>query len=90
MNSVRIISTGISIPSNILSNSDLEKMVDTSDEWITTRTGIKERRIVDKDKASSNASGLVGSTRVTWNQLKMRKGGYVDFKMIHIFVFLIL
>lgn len=54
MNSVRIISTGISIPSNILSNSDLEKMVDTNDEWIIARTGIKERRIVDKDKASSD------------------------------------
>jgi len=33
------------VPSEILSNSDLEKMVDTNDEWIVSRTGIKERRI---------------------------------------------
>ena len=34
------------VPEKVLSNFDLEKMVDTNDEWITTRTGIKERRIV--------------------------------------------
>jgi 3-oxoacyl-[acyl-carrier-protein] synthase-3 len=37
--------TGSSLPARILTNKELEKMVDTSDEWITTRTGIKERRI---------------------------------------------
>jgi 3-oxoacyl-[acyl-carrier-protein] synthase-3 len=41
------------VPDKILSNNDLEKMVDTNDEWITTRTGIKERRILDKDKGTS-------------------------------------
>jgi 3-oxoacyl-[acyl-carrier-protein] synthase-3 len=41
------------VPDRILSNSDLEKMVDTSDDWIVTRTGIKERRILDKDKPTS-------------------------------------
>lgn len=41
----RIVGTGSSIPEKVLTNKDLEKMVDTSDEWITTRTGIKERRI---------------------------------------------
>lgn len=41
----KITGTGSAVPSKILSNLDLEKMVDTSDEWITTRTGIKERRI---------------------------------------------
>src|SRR6266542_1393671 len=39
-----ILGTGHSYPEGILSNADLEKMVDTSDEWITTRTGIKQRR----------------------------------------------
>src|SRR2546430_501742 len=39
-----ILSTGHSYPEGILTNADLEKMVDTSDEWITTRTGIKQRR----------------------------------------------
>ncbi len=33
------------VPERILSNADLEKMVDTNDEWITSRTGIKERRM---------------------------------------------
>ena len=49
----RAIITGVSgyVPDEVLSNSDLEKMMDTSDEWITTRTGIKERRILPKDRA---------------------------------------
>ncbi len=42
------------VPDKILSNADLEKMVDTTDEWIRTRTGIRERRILDGDKASSD------------------------------------
>jgi 3-oxoacyl-[acyl-carrier-protein] synthase III len=43
------------LPENILSNADLEKMIDTTDEWITTRTGIKERHIENnKDKATSD------------------------------------
>lgn len=54
MSSVRILGTGTSIPSRILSNKDLEKLVDTTDEWITARTGIKERRIIDSDKACSD------------------------------------
>lgn len=39
---------GISLPDNILTNADLERMVETSDEWIVTRTGIRERRILPK------------------------------------------
>lgn len=50
----RISGTGSSAPDEILTNSDLEKMVDTSDEWITTRTGIKERRIAPPGKAASD------------------------------------
>jgi 3-oxoacyl-[acyl-carrier-protein] synthase III len=42
------------VPEKILSNKDLEKMVDTNDEWITSRTGIKERRIVAKGEALSD------------------------------------
>jgi 3-oxoacyl-[acyl-carrier-protein] synthase III len=52
--SVRIASTGSCTPSKVLTNQDLERMVDTSDEWITTRTGIKERRISDADTAASD------------------------------------
>jgi len=42
------------VPSKILSNADLEKLVDTTDEWIRTRTGISERRILEDGKASSD------------------------------------
>ncbi|MEZ4909780.1 MAG: beta-ketoacyl-ACP synthase III [Saprospiraceae bacterium] len=44
---------GAYVPEKILTNADLEKMVDTTDEWITTRTGIKERHICDPDKPTS-------------------------------------
>jgi 3-oxoacyl-[acyl-carrier-protein] synthase-3 len=43
---VGIRGTGSSVPAKVLTNQDLERMVDTSDEWITSRTGIKERRVV--------------------------------------------
>src|SRR5262245_44907003 len=39
-----ITSLGVYVPERVVTNADLEKIVDTSDEWITTRTGIKERR----------------------------------------------
>ncbi len=45
---------GTALPKKVLTNFDLEKLVDTSDEWITTRTGIKERRIVDNNTATSD------------------------------------
>ena len=47
-NKIRASITGVHgyVPDYILSNSELEKLVDTSDEWIVTRTGIKERRIL--------------------------------------------
>jgi 3-oxoacyl-[acyl-carrier-protein] synthase III len=48
-NSAGILGTGFYVPEKILSNFDLEKMVDTNDAWIIERTGIKERRIVEKD-----------------------------------------
>lgn len=56
----RILGTGRSLPEKVLTNSDLEKMVDTSDEWITTRTGIKERRIAEKDEALSDFAIVAG------------------------------
>jgi len=53
MYSAKIIGLGKYLPKDKLTNSDLEKMVDTSDEWITTRTGIKERRILKEKKGAS-------------------------------------
>ncbi|MCR5175293.1 MAG: ketoacyl-ACP synthase III [Anaerovibrio sp.] len=49
-----ILGTGYYLPEKILSNNDLETIVDTSDEWITERTGIKERRIAADDEATSD------------------------------------
>jgi len=54
MRKVGIIGVGEYLPQRVLTNADLEKMVDTSDEWITTRTGIKERRLVSKNEAASD------------------------------------
>jgi 3-oxoacyl-[acyl-carrier-protein] synthase-3 len=54
MKKVGIIGVGKYLPKKVLTNADLEKMVDTSDEWITTRTGIKERHIAAKDEAASD------------------------------------
>src|SRR5438309_5260947 len=51
---VSIIGTGSYTPEKILTNEDLSRMVDTSDDWITTRTGIKERRIAVKDETTSD------------------------------------
>jgi len=47
-------SIGAYVPSKVLSNEDLEKMVDTTDEWILKRTGISERRIAASDEATSD------------------------------------
>lgn len=51
---IKIVGTGMCVPEKVLTNADLEKIVDTSDEWITTRTGIKERRIVAEDQNNSD------------------------------------
>jgi 3-oxoacyl-[acyl-carrier-protein] synthase-3 len=46
--------TGHHVPARILTNADLERMVDTSDQWITERTGMKERHIAEPDEAASD------------------------------------
>ena len=46
------------VPEYILTNAELEKLVDTSDEWITSRTGIKERRIL---KGDGKGTSIIGS-----------------------------
>jgi 3-oxoacyl-[acyl-carrier-protein] synthase-3 len=51
---VRITGTGSYLPRKVLHNLDLEKVLDTSDDWIRTRTGIVERRIAEKDQAASD------------------------------------
>lgn len=51
---VKISALGAYVPPRLLTNADLEKMVETSDQWITERTGIRERHIVDKGAATSD------------------------------------
>jgi len=54
LRTVSIIGTGSYVPEKILTNADLSRIVNTSDDWITTRTGIKERRIAAKDETTSD------------------------------------
>jgi len=49
-----ILGTGHYLPEKVLKNTDLEKMVDTTDEWIRTRSGIEERRIAAKGEVTSD------------------------------------
>jgi 3-oxoacyl-[acyl-carrier-protein] synthase III len=49
----RIVGTGMAVPEQVLTNADLEKRVETSDEWIFARTGIRERRIAGPDESLS-------------------------------------
>jgi 3-oxoacyl-[acyl-carrier-protein] synthase-3 len=56
----RIRGTGSYTPERVLTNQDLEKMVETSDEWIFTRTGMKERRIARADESTSDMGAEAG------------------------------
>ena len=54
LRAVSIVGTGVYLPERIVTNDDLAKIVDTSDEWIFTRTGMRERRIARDDQATSD------------------------------------
>jgi len=56
-----ILGSGSELPSKVMTNTDFEKLIDTSDEWITTRTGIKERR--EKSSAGPHPSRPDGSVQ---------------------------
>ena len=62
---IKITGSGFYVPDKVMTNFDLEKIVDTSDEWITTRTGIKERRIASEDQATSDLA-----IEASWKTLK--------------------
>ncbi len=68
----RIIATGSYLPEKVLTNHDLEKIVDTSDEWITERTGIKERRIADEKQTSSDLAYEAATAAMKTAGLKPR------------------
>lgn len=61
----RIIATGSYLPERIMTNADLEKMMDTSDEWIRTRTGIRERRIAKEGETTSDMAAEAARQAVT-------------------------
>jgi len=73
---VSITGVGSYVPARVLTNLDLEKLVDTSDEWIMTRTGVKERRIAAKDEFTSDlgakaAQRALKSAGVTADQVDL-------------------
>ncbi|MFA5147063.1 MAG: beta-ketoacyl-ACP synthase III [Candidatus Omnitrophota bacterium] len=67
---VGIIGLGAYLPEKVLTNAELERMVDTTDEWITTRTGIKERRIARKDEATSDMAAEAARRALSDAKLK--------------------
>ncbi|MFD1267735.1 beta-ketoacyl-ACP synthase III [Paenibacillus motobuensis] len=76
MRSVGIIGTGKYVPERVLTNADLEKMVDTNDEWIVSRTGIRERHIAAPEQATSDlayeaAVRALESAGMTADQLEL-------------------
>jgi 3-oxoacyl-[acyl-carrier-protein] synthase-3 len=73
----RIVGTGSAVPDKVLTNHDLEQMVDTTDEWITTRTGIKERRIAADGEYTSTLA-----TRAARNALAMADVSPAELDMI--------
>ncbi len=60
---VSIVGTGSYVPDRVLTNAELSKSVNTNDEWITTRTGIKERRIAAKDEYTSDMAARAALRR---------------------------
>ncbi len=62
MRGAEIVGIGSYLPERVLTNADLERMVDTSDEWIVTRTGIRERRIVADGEATSDLAARACET----------------------------
>jgi len=74
----RIIGTGFYAPDKVLTNADLAKMVDTTDEWIVTRTGMKERHIAAKDQATSDMVILAGK--------KALKNAHLEVKDIDLII----
>ncbi len=62
---VSIIGTGSYVPEKILTNAELEKLVETSDEWITSRTGIKERRIAAEGEHTSDLAAKAAHAAIT-------------------------
>ncbi len=74
---VRMAGVGSAVPEGKLTNADLEKMMDTSDEWIVQRTGISERRVLDHDKGESQLQLAIDAMRGALDDADM-VGGDLD------------
>lgn len=70
MQNVKIIGTGFYVPTKVLTNEDLEKMVDTNNEWIITRTGIAERRIAEDNEATSDVAAKAALKAIENSNIK--------------------
>lgn len=77
MTFARIAGTGSYLPEKILTNADLESMVDTTDEWIFARTGIRERHVVADDEATSDLA-----TKAAQNSIASAKISPQDIDLI--------
>jgi 3-oxoacyl-[acyl-carrier-protein] synthase III len=74
---VAFLGVGSYAPEKVLSNADFEKMVDTSDEWITVRTGIKERRVSSNGQATSDLAALAATRALEDAKVKSEELDYV-------------
>ncbi|UDG79991.1 beta-ketoacyl-ACP synthase III [Candidatus Steffania adelgidicola] len=73
----KIFGTGSYLPKHIRSNADLEKMVDTSDEWIVTRTGIRERRIASVDETVASMGHHAAKHALNMASIKAENVGII-------------
>ena len=71
MGSAGILGTGAALPEKVITNQDLEKLVETSDQWIVERTGIKERRQAAPEETTSSLS--VKASRKALDRLYLLK-----------------
>ena len=71
MTRARITGVGAYAPKRILTNADLEKMVDTNDEWIVQRSGIRERHIADDSEATSDLAVRAAQQAVSYTHLTL-------------------
>lgn len=76
---VRVIGTGRAVPDRILTNEDLSKIVDTSDEWISTRTGIKRRHVLSEGENNSDLATLAAERALEDAGVKAEE---IDFLII--------
>ncbi|MBM3201453.1 MAG: ketoacyl-ACP synthase III [Chlamydiae bacterium] len=65
-----VLGTGSYFPERVLSNAELEKIVDTTDEWITSRTGMKERRIAAKEESASDMGAIAAEKAIQNSDVK--------------------